>query len=72
MTHARRITVWGLLISLGCLSSGCQLAPMRGGMFSSLTASHHDRKITEHAEKSNFPTPAEVGLGKPASPGLNR
>lgn len=68
MARRRRIVVWALAVGLGLAAPGCQLAPMRGGMFSGLMGNQHDRKIAEHAEKSNFPTPAEVGLGtRPSS-----
>lgn len=68
MAFDRRVVAWALVVGLGLIAPGCQLAPMRGGMFSGLVGNHHDRKIAEHAEKSNFPTPAEVGLGtRPSS-----
>ena len=67
MARFRRLTTWGLLIAASGITSGCQLAPMNGGMFSGLMTSQHDRKIANHAEKSNFPTPDQVGLGKRAS-----
>jgi hypothetical protein len=64
MTRVRQMAAWGLLISVGAFAPGCRLAPMPGGMFSGLMTNQHDRKIAEHAEKSSFPTPAQVGLGE--------
>ncbi len=73
MARARHSVVWILVVGLGLVAPGCQLAPMQGGMFSGLVGNQQDRKIAAHAEKSNFPTPEQVGLGtRPSSHFNNR
>ena len=68
MARIRRNVAWALVIGAGLVAPGCQLGAMRGGMLSGLVGNQQDRKIAEHAEKSKFPTPAEVGLGtRPSS-----
>lgn len=52
--------------------AGCQLAPMPGNLLGSVVPGGHDRAIAEHAAKSSFPSPADVGLASTDDAGTRR
>lgn len=52
--------------------AGCQLAPMPGNLLGSVVPGGHDRAIAEHAAKSSFPSPADVGMASSDEPAPRR